>query len=269
MKLSFSTLGCPNWTWNEILAIAKDLGMSGVELRGLGDEMYAPDLKIFAPDRLDGTMSKLNQMGLEIPILTSGAYFADKNKAEEAFGEACAYIDLADKAQIPYIRVMAEPTPEPQNGDMRLAAKFYGQLCDYAQDTSVIPLIESNGQLASLGAMQDFLSAAGRSNMGVLWDIHHTVRFYGETPGRAVSALGRYIKHVHIKDSFMENGKISYRMMGYGDIPALDALRELENICYGGFISFEWVKRWNPELEEPGIAFAYFCSYMNYLLKKL
>lgn len=67
-------------------------------------------------------MSKLNQMGLEIPILTSGAYFADKNKAEEAFGEACAYIDLADKAQIPYIRVMAEPTPEPQNGDMRLAA---------------------------------------------------------------------------------------------------------------------------------------------------
>ena len=103
MKLSFSTLGCPNWTWNEILAIAKDLGMSGVELRGLGDEMYAPDLKIFAPDKLDGTMSKLNQMGLEIPILTSGAYFADKNKAEEAFGEACAYIDLADKAQIPYI----------------------------------------------------------------------------------------------------------------------------------------------------------------------
>lgn len=269
MKLSFSTLGCPNWTWNEILAIAKDLGMSGVEVRGLGDEMYAPNLKIFTPENLEDTMNKLSQMNLEIPILTSGAYFADKARADEAFGEACAYVDLAEKASIPYIRVMAEPTPEPQNGDLTLAAKFYGQLCDYAKDTNVTPLIETNGQLASIAAMQNFLSAAGRDNMGVLWDIHHTVRFYNETPGRTVSALGRYIKHVHIKDSYIENGKISYRMMGYGDIPALDALRELKDICYSGFISFEWVKRWNPELEEAGIAFAYFCSYMNYLLKKL
>ena len=203
MKLSFSTLGCPNWTWNEILAIAKDLGMSGVEIRGLGDEMYAPALKIFAPDKLQGTLSKLKEMDLEIPILTSGAFFADKAKADEAFGEACAYIDLAEKTGIPYIRVMAEPTPEPQNGDMALAAKLYGQLCDYAKDTGVTPLIETNGQLGSIAAMQDFLSAAGRNNMGVLWDIHHTVRFYNEMPGRVISALGRYIKHVHIKDSFM------------------------------------------------------------------
>lgn len=269
MKLSFSTLGCPNWTWNEILAIAKDLGMGGVEVRGLGDEMYAPALKIFAADKLEGTKAKLKEMGLTIPILSSGAYFADKSKADEAFGEACAYIDLAEKAGVPYIRVMAEPTPEPCNGDLTLAAKIYGQLCDYARYTSVTPLIETNGQLASVNAMQDFLSRAGRVNMGVLWDIHHTVRFYNETPGRVISSVGRYIKHVHIKDSFADNGKINYRMMGYGDIPALEALKELNDICYEGFISFEWVKRWNPELEEPGIAFAYFCSYMNYLMKKL
>ena len=82
MKLSFSTLGCPNWTWNEILAIAKDLGMSGVEIRGLGDEMYAPALKIFAPDKLQGTLSKLKEMDIEIPILNSGDFFSDKSKAD-------------------------------------------------------------------------------------------------------------------------------------------------------------------------------------------
>ena len=36
MKLSFSTLGCPEWSWNEILATAKDMGFDGIEIRGVG-----------------------------------------------------------------------------------------------------------------------------------------------------------------------------------------------------------------------------------------
>lgn len=41
MKICFSTLGCPDWSWEEILAAAKDLGYDGIELRGLGNEIYA------------------------------------------------------------------------------------------------------------------------------------------------------------------------------------------------------------------------------------
>ena len=37
MKLSLSTLGCPGWSWNEIFATAKDLGMNGIEVRGVAD----------------------------------------------------------------------------------------------------------------------------------------------------------------------------------------------------------------------------------------
>ena len=48
MKLSFSTLGCPRWSFDEMLAIAKDLKIDGIELRGLGNDMYAPDLSIFS-----------------------------------------------------------------------------------------------------------------------------------------------------------------------------------------------------------------------------
>lgn len=42
MKLSLSTLGCPGWSWNEIFATAKDLGMNGIEVRGVANEMFAP-----------------------------------------------------------------------------------------------------------------------------------------------------------------------------------------------------------------------------------
>mgnify|MGYP002798133703 CR=1 FL=1 len=47
MKLSLSTLGCPGWSWNEIFATAKDLGMNGIEVRGVANEMFAPAIPVF------------------------------------------------------------------------------------------------------------------------------------------------------------------------------------------------------------------------------
>lgn len=41
MKIAFSTLGCPDFSWNEIYAMAKDLGYDGIEVRGLGNELAA------------------------------------------------------------------------------------------------------------------------------------------------------------------------------------------------------------------------------------
>ncbi|MEG0900783.1 MAG: sugar phosphate isomerase/epimerase, partial [Clostridia bacterium] len=35
MNISFSTLGCPRWSWQEITATAGDLGYQGVEVRGV------------------------------------------------------------------------------------------------------------------------------------------------------------------------------------------------------------------------------------------
>ena len=268
MKLSFSTLGCPRWSFDEMLAIAKDLKIDGIELRGLGNDMYAPAFPIFSAASIDATKEKLKGRGIVIPILTSGAYFADADTADNSVGEACAYIDLTEKLGVPYIRVMAEPTPEPSNGDLALAAKKYAQVCDYAKGSGVTPLIETNGKLASADAMLDFLKATNRENAAVLWDIHHTVRYFGEAPEVTAGKLGGLIKHVHIKDSTVKNDAVEYRAMGYGDIPAQDALKALADNGYEGFISLEWVKRWNPDLEEPGLVFAIFCNYMNYLLNR-
>ena len=45
MKIAFSTLGCPGWSWDEIFATAKDMGLYGIEIRGVGNEMFAPKIK--------------------------------------------------------------------------------------------------------------------------------------------------------------------------------------------------------------------------------
>jgi len=41
MKLSFSTLGCPDFAWTDIYTLAKDFGFHGIEMRGLGGDIFS------------------------------------------------------------------------------------------------------------------------------------------------------------------------------------------------------------------------------------
>ncbi|MCR4615509.1 MAG: sugar phosphate isomerase/epimerase [Clostridiales bacterium] len=265
MKLSFSTLGCPRWNFGEVVSISKDLGFNGIEIRGLGSEMFAPRISEFSPENREKTLKRLADLGLEIPILTSGATLADpdKEKAQAAFVEACAYINLANALGVPYIRVMGTGKPQKSEGNFELGAKLYYALCEYGELFNVTPLIETNGDLSSSDEILKFLDAAGAKNCGVLWDVHHTVVFGEEKPDYTAEKLGKLIKHVHIKDSKVNDGVITYCMMGKGSIPVIDAINELKKLDYKGFISLEWVKRWQPDLQEPGIVFAHYKTYMD------
>ena len=269
MKLSFSTLGCPRWTFDEVFSTAKDLGLDGVEIRGLADKIIASEIPQFLPQNIEKTKARLAEIKMEIPIITTGAELAVPEKSESGWKEACASIDLAAKLRTPYIRVMGTSRPNVADGDFALAAKLYKKLCDYGEPLKVTPLIETNGRLADSGEMLSFIEKAGGKNCGVLWDIHHPFRFFGEAPETTVKKLGRLIKHVHVKDSVMKNGNVEYRMMGYGDIPVMDSLIALTKLGYDGYISLEWVKRWNPDLQEPGIVFAHFTNYMECLMKQI
>ncbi len=47
------------------------------------------------------------------------------------------------------------------------------------------------------------------------------------------------------------------------------AATSLHALGYVGYVSLEWVKRWNPDLQEPGVVFSHFVSYMGYLIRSL
>ena len=270
MKLAFSTLGCPDWKFSEIYATAKDLGLSGVEIRGIANEMSAPKMRAFSEEKLPETLAKLKEKNLEIPMLTSGAVLGNPSQAEENRIEAEAYIDLAKKMGVPYIRVMISPNTFPADtDDLDCARKLYGALCDYAKGSGVTPLIETNAALAHSNTMREFLEDVGRENMGVLWDIHHPFRYFHESPRVTFDNIGTFVKYVHVKDSVMNGDTVEYRMMGYGDVPIFDSMKVLHAHGYEGYVSLEWVKRWCPDLQEPGIVFSHFASYMNYLLHQL
>ena len=268
MKLSFSTLAAPDWSFEELTSVAADLGYDGIELRGIADEMSAPRIPQFSDANLDASLRHLRARGLEIPILTAGAYLNANPDHGSADRELKDYILLAEKLGTPYVRVMGEPTPDPRaDFDFDGVAEEYAALCAFAGEHRVRLLIETNGELCHSAAAARLMEAVDSPAAGILWDIHHTYRYGKESPDETVKALGSYICHTHFKDSVMgTNGHLTYMLNGYGDVPIEQAVKALKGIGYEGYLSYEWVKRWSRELAEPGVALFSYISTMRDML---
>ncbi len=113
MKLAFSTLGCPDFDWPDIYAMAKDFGFNGIEIRGLGNDIYAVKSAPVYTKRAPRDKEKLASLGLEIPCLSSGCCLKFKEKEEETKSEIRSYIALAKELGTPYIRILADLEPNP------------------------------------------------------------------------------------------------------------------------------------------------------------
>lgn len=264
LKIAFSTIGCPEWSWIEVTAMAKDLGFDGIEIRGLGEELHAPRALPFTPAELPRTLERLQSLGLQLTCLSSGCCLKDPARRQEILAEGFEYIDLAARAGVPFVRVLGDLAPEVQGPvDDTAVARALASLADYAQWKNVTILIETNGVYADTSRLKALVEAVNHPAVGVLWDVHHPYRFFGETPEQTWGAIGEYVRYIHIKDSVLANAKIQYRMLGHGDLPIQKTLDLLEDQGYTGFVSLEWVKRWSRDLEDAAVVFPAFANTLQ------
>ena len=269
MKIAFSTLGCPDFDWTDIYSMAKDLGFEGIEIRGLGKEIFAVKAQPFTESQLPETVEKLAKLRLEIPCLSSGCCLKFPEQAEANYQEIVEYITLAAKLGTDYIRILADREPHPSDEvDDEVVLTALRRLAPLAEANGVTLLVETNGVYADTNRLRNLLDQVGSDAVAALWDLHHPYRFAGEKPETTVQNLGAYIKYVHIKDSVVEDGAVKYKMMGEGDLPIDDMMLALRSINYEGYISLEWVKRWAAELSDAGVVFPHYANYMERYLNK-
>ncbi len=269
LKFAYSTLACPSWTFDEILAAAKDFGYDGIEIRGIENEVYVPKTKAFSRD-LQDSMKRLKALGLTVPMLSSASVIGDQANQTTEMANAKEYIELAEEAEIDFVRVLVEPSANPsQEPDLALAAKNLLALSEYARTHKTKVLIETNGYLANSKRMAEFMKPIANDSLGIIWDVHHPFRFFNENVEETYQNLRPYISYLHMKDSKMVDGKLRYQMMGYGDVPNQRSLELLSKDGFDGFVSLEWVKRWNVELEEPSLVIPNFIGYVRGVLARM
>ncbi|HAE52830.1 MAG TPA: AMP-dependent synthetase, partial [Ruminococcus sp.] len=169
MKISFSTLACPNFSWTDIYSMAKDLGFDGIEIRGLGNEIFSVKAQPFTEAQLPKTVAKLKSLGLEIPCLTSGACLKFKDKFEEVKNEITEYAKLAGKLNTSYIRILGDLNPAP-NGDVddEYVSECLKKLVPIAEEYNVTLLVETNGVYSDTARLAKLLESVNSRKVAAL-----------------------------------------------------------------------------------------------------
>lgn len=264
--LAFSTLGCPEWNFKKITDFAMQHNYKGIELRGLLRQMDLTKCPEFSEKNISETLDIMKDKNLAFVDLGSSTslHIADSEERKKNLDEAKSFIDLAQKINCPHVRVFPNNLPKNQdkNATLDLITNGLLELGDYAKGSNVSVLMETHGDVVWAGDIEKIMQVAFNEHTGLVWDVTNMWSITKEPPEEVYQKLKKYIRHTHIKDLKMIDGKEHYVLLGQGEVPIFTAIDALREGGYKGYYSFEWEKLWHPEIGEPEIAFAQYSKVM-------
>jgi sugar phosphate isomerase/epimerase len=202
------------------------------------------------------------EVGLEVPIYTTGANFFVKDPEQEV-ERICKHIDIASECGIPLLRHDITWSYYPEYDGVKTyqnvieaVAPVISKVADYAKSKGVMTCSENHGRLMQdSNRMVELFNAVNNKNYGFLCDIGN---FGGvdEDCFTSVSRLMELIVHVHAKDCFTRSGMMynpgrgynlsrggNYRratVFGHGNVPTFQILNAIRASGYDGYVSLEF-----------------------------
>jgi glucosamine-6-phosphate deaminase len=271
VKLSFSTLGCPDWSLAQTIDAAGRFGYDGIELRFLsGDDALWSRPELLGAG-LAQTRARLRDLALGIACVDTRSFFHDPDRAARARAveEAKRCLDLAAALGAPGIRVFGDRVQAGQDlpRTRGYIAEALEELGEAAAPLGVEVWIESHGDFARAPDTLRLLDGVSSPAVGVLWDAANAFEA-GEEPEDGLRELGPRVRHVHLKDAARIAGLTPGapwppRLPGKGDFRPGRVFTCLTAAGYAGWVSFEWEKKWHPAIEAPEIALPHFASWAS------
>jgi sugar phosphate isomerase/epimerase len=259
--LSFSTLGCPGWTYSAILDFAQDHGYDGIEIRGILGQLELPQCPEFIDKQhIVQSLQMAKNKNLRFVDLGSSAelHHLDPVKRQANLDEAKRFIDLAAALECPFVRVFPNQLPKNEQRQATVDAIIanLAELGRYANGGPVSVLMESHGDAVLTPELRHIMESAAGPHTGMVWDVYNMWSVTKESPADVYRQLKPYIRHTHIKDAKLVDGKERYVLLGRGESPIFEAIDLLVAGGYDGYYSFEWEKLWHPEIDAPELALA-------------
>lgn len=263
MKLSFSTLGCPDWDLQAIVKSAGQYGFDGVELRAKGSQHVDPGMGI--EERKN--VKKLFMDGnIEVCCLAGYSTFCSSDAAELEHNADLlnSYVNLASDLGAKLVRTFIGNYSSLMTEDevVKNVTPYLAKCGHIAEENGVTIIIETHDSFSTGASVAKLIRNINSKGVAVLWDIHHPYRA-GETVEETYRQIGPSLRHVHVKDEV--DGKLC--LTGKGSLPIKEIVTLLKEKGYTGYLSLEWEKMWVKELEEPEIAFPSYIEYIRSILK--
>lgn len=269
-SLGFSTLGCPNYSVDEVIDLAQSNHFDGVENRFIRGQVDLTLLEEFSADQIVDTRRRFDQAGIEVVCIDTSIRFISSDAVERR-----AQLELAEHncriavgLGASFLRVFGGtlPTGPLSKGDrgshLGDVAQGLNAVAELTADLGVTTLLETHDDFCTSTAIEELWAKGVGDKVGILWDSLHTFRF-GEPPRMTWDALGDRIRHVHVKDSHVANAdQFDFALPGEGIAPIPEIVSTLLGGGYSGYVDFEWEKAWHPEIEPPEVAIPLFARYM-------
>jgi sugar phosphate isomerase/epimerase len=270
MKLSFTTLGCPQWTLRQIAENAAQMGYDGVDFRGVLEDVDISRRPEFTSG-LDETKRMFADLGVAISGIAIGARYAvvDPAERDKQFDETRRNMELAAKLGTHILRVYGGRVPEGHTVDSILPTLVENlrTIGDEAAQYDVTLALETHDDWTDSATFARLMAEADHPRVRVLWDLHHPYRTNGEPAEVTYANLAPYTVSTHVKDSIPAAEGHQYVLLGEGDVPLKQMLDMLVAGGYDGYAILEWEKRWIPSLAEPEVAFPQYVQQMREWLR--
>ncbi len=267
-KLGFSTIGCPDYGVDEVIALATGNGFDGIEIRHFRGTIDLVSLPEFTSDIAE-TRRRFEDAGLQVVGINTSVRMnaLDKAKRAEAMELARRNLAIATGLGAPYLRVFGGPIPKDQDREATLdaIAEGLGEVADLTAASGVTTLIETHDDFCTSEGVLDLYARGASDNLKVLWDTLHSYR-HGEAGEVTWAALADRIRLVHVKDANKATPEaFDFALTGEGNIPVAGFVEILRNNGFDGFLNFEWERGWHPEIEPPEVAIPHFARFMKEL----
>ncbi len=261
MKLSFSTKGGHEPTFEQFCEAAEDLHFQGIELHNIYNRLFTDKHGAFHEYGAAATRRRLFEKGLDIPCIDT-VCDAAAGAVPRAVEEVGRCLEIAANLSIPCVRLKAAAAPDAEAAVERVAALIAAVLPD-AEERGVTLVVETSGLFADTAVLRDLLERFACDCVAALW--HWSAAYFGagEAPQQVIKNLGAYVRHVHVSDARAGADGIEYCLMGEGQLPIRAMMLALRSVNYDGYISLVWDPAWCPELDDMEIILAQFVHYMR------
>ena len=264
--ITFSTLACPEWNNETVLARAAAFGYDGIEWRGGLEGHVRPSLSTSERASLRRRVADSGLFSLAVTAYTS---FVSDDLAvrQENVDELQRYLDLAADLGARYVRAFLG---ELRPGDEAAAALPRVAHClesaaPHAQAVGVGIAVEPHDDFVRSASVAPILERVPHPAVGAVWDVGNTFAA-GEDPAEGFRWLGQRLSYVQVKDSIGRNPHRRLTRLGEGEVPLAGAVAVLLKHGYQGAFSVEWERAWHSDLDPAEVALPHALKAMRGLL---
>lgn len=268
--LAFSTLGCPDWSFEHAATQAAHNGYEALEVRILDGETIPSSLPRRRIDEIKQVCLRTG-VGINALGLSTRHTSPDPDERRRNQEELRSSIELAAQLGAPMVRTFGGDVADGVSLEQAIewVAEGIAAAVPAAESNEVVILLETHDAFCRGEEVAAALASVDSPWVGAVWDVHHPFRM-GESIEDTWRFIGPHVKHVHVKDArLLPSGEWQLVLMGEGEVPCRDILSLLHREGYEGYICAEWEKKWHPEIEEPEIAMPQHAEILNRWMSEL